>query len=102
MKFNLCNGKSWNDTENVLVATLCTQFGWKKDQFAHNIEQAHWENYKNPNSPIYGKFFSGKVAQGILESIIKANSDGETTIFASQKYSKKVQDQMSLLFLKRK
>ena len=78
MKFNLCNGKSWKDTENVLVTTLCTQFGWSKDQFAHNIEQPHLGNYKNPNSPIYAKFLSGKVAYGILESIIKANSEGKS------------------------
>ena len=37
------------------------------------MERAHRGNYKNPNSPIYAKFLSWKVAQGILESIIKAN-----------------------------
>ena len=41
VKFNLRNEKSWNDTENVLATTLCTQFGWNKDQFAHDIERAH-------------------------------------------------------------
>ena len=102
MKFNLHNEKSWNETENVLAATLCTRFGWKKDQFAHDIEQAHHGNCKNPNSPIYAKFLSWKVAQGILERIIKANRTGKITIFSSQNYSKKVQDQMNSLLLKRK
>ena len=102
VKFNLRNEKSWNDTENILATTLCTQFGWNKDQFVHDIERAHRGNYKNPNSPIYAKFLSWKVAQGVLESIIKANREGKITIFASQKYSKKVQDRMNSLLLKRK
>ena len=102
MKFNLHNEKSWNETENVLAATLCTRFGWKKDQFAHDIERAHRGNCKNPNSPIYAKFLSWKVAQGILERIIKAKRKGKITIFSSQNYSKKVQDQMNSLLLKRK
>ena len=102
VKFNLHNEKSWNDIENVLATTLCTQFGWNKDQFAHDIERAHRGNCKNPNSPIYAKFLSWKVAQDVLESIIKANREGQITIFASQKYSKKVQDGMNSLFLKRK
>ena len=71
MKFNLhrrnVNEKSWNDTENFLATILCTQFSRKKDQFAHNIEQVHRGNYKNPNSPIYAKFLSWKVAQGVLK-----------------------------------
>ena len=92
VKFNLHNEKSWNDIENVLATTLCTQFGWNKDQFAHDIERAHRGNCKNPNSPIYAKFLSWKVAQGVLESIIKANREGKITVFTSQKYSKKVQD----------
>ena len=74
VKFNLHNEESWNDTENVLATTLCTQFGWNKDQFARDID--------------YVKFLSWKVAHGILESIIKANREGKITIFASQKYSK--------------
>ena len=102
VKFNLHNEKSWNDTENILATTLCIQFGWNKNQFAHDIERAHRGNYKNPNSPIYAKFLSWKVAQGVLESIIKANSEVKITIFASQKYSKKVQDRMNSLLLKRK
>ena len=65
VKFNLRIEKSWKDTENVLVTTLCTQFGRNKDQFAHDIERAHRGNYKNPNSPIYVKFLSWKVAQGV-------------------------------------
>ena len=85
-----------------MATTLCTQFGWNKDQFTHDIEQAHSGNYKNPNSSIYAKFLSWKVAQGVLESIIKANSEVKITIFASQKYSKKVQDRMNSLLLKRK
>ena len=89
VKFNLRNEKSWNDTENVLPTTLCTQFGWNKGQFAQDMERAHRGNYKNPNSPIYAKFLSWKVAQGILESIVKANREGKITIFASQKYSKR-------------
>ena len=102
VKFNLRNEKSWNDTENVLATTLCTQFRWNKEQFAHDIEWAHCGNYKIPNSPIYAKFLSWKVAQGELESIIKANREGKITKFVSQKYPKKVQDQMNLLLLKRK
>ena len=95
VKFNLRNEKSWNDTENVLPTTLCTQFGWNKGQFAQDIERAHRGNYKNPNSPIYAKFLSWKVAQGVLESIIKANREGKITIFTSQRYSKKVPDRMN-------
>ena len=102
VKFNLRNEKSWNDTENILAITLCTQFGWNKDQFAHDIERAYCGNQKNPNSPIQAKFLSWKVAQGVLESILEANREGKITIFANQKYSKKVQDQMSSLLLKRK
>ena len=41
VKLNLRNEKSWNDTENVLATTLCTQFGWNKDQFVHDIIWAH-------------------------------------------------------------
>ena len=66
------------------------------------MERAHHGNYNNPNSPIYAKFLSWKVAQGILESIIKTNREGKITIFASQKYSKNVQDRMNSLLLKRK
>ena len=66
-----------------------------KDQFAHDIERAHRGNYKNLNSPVYAKFLSWKVAQSVSESIIKANREGKITIFVSQKYSKKVQDQMN-------
>ena len=102
VKFNLRNEKSWNDTESVLATTLCTQFGWNKDQFANGIERAHRGNYKNSNSPIYAKFLSWKVAQGVLKSIVKGNREGNITIFAIQKYSKKVQDQMNSLLLKRK
>ena len=102
VKFNLHNEKSWNDIENVLATTLCTQFGWNKDQFAHDIEPAHRGNCENPNSSIYAKFLSWKVAQDVLESIIKVNREGQITIFDSQKYSKKVQDGMNSLFLKRK
>ena len=72
-KFNLRNEKSWNDTKKFLATTVSTQFGWNKDQLAHDIEWAYRWNYKNPNYPIYVKFLSWKVAQGILESIIKAN-----------------------------
>ena len=85
-----------------MATSLCIQFSWNKDQFAHNIAWAHHGNYKNPNSPIYAKFLSWKVAQGILESIIKANREGKITIFTSQKYSKKVQDRKNSLLLKRK
>ena len=102
VKFNLRNEKSWNDTENVLATTLCTQFGWNKNQFPHDIERAHRGNYKNPNSPIYAKFLSWKVGQGVLESTIKGNRESKITIFASQKHSKKVQDRMNSLLLKRK
>ena len=51
---------------------------------------------------IYAKFLSWKIAQGILDSIIKANREGKITIFACQKYSKKVPDRMNSLLLKRK
>ena len=49
VKFNVLNQKSWNDSEKFLATTLCTQFGWNKDQFAHDIERAHRGNYNNPN-----------------------------------------------------
>ena len=102
VNFNFHNEKCWNNIENVLGTTVCTQFSWNKDQFAHDIEQAHRENYKSPNSPIYAKFLSWEVTQGLLESIIEANSEGKITIFARQKYSKKVRDRMNSLLLKRK
>ena len=92
VKFNFHNEKSWNDTENILATTLCIQFGWNKNQFAHDIERAHRGNYKNSNSPIYAKFLSWKVGQDVLESTIKGNRESKITIFASQKHSKKVQD----------
>ena len=44
VKFNLRNEKSWNDTQKVLVITLSTQFGWNKEQLAHDIERAHRRN----------------------------------------------------------
>ena len=102
VNFNLHNENSWNDTENILATTLCIQFGWNKNQFAHDIERAHRGNYKNPNSPIYAKFLSWKVGQDVLESTIKGNRESKITIFASQKHSKKVQDRMNSLLLKRK
>ena len=83
VKFNLRNEKSWNDTENILSTTLCTQFSWKKDQFAHDIERTHRGNYKNPYTPIYAKFLPWKVAQGALESIIKTNREGKIITFSS-------------------
>ena len=51
---------------------------------------------------IYAKYLSWKIAQGILESISKANREGKITIFTCQKYSKKVPDRMNSLLLKRK
>ena len=82
--------------------TLCYQFSWNTGQFAHNIKRTHSRNYKNRNSPIYTEFLSWKVSQGLLESIIKANREGKITTFPSQQYSKKMQDQMNSLLLKRK
>ena len=70
---NFRNEKSCNGNENILATTLCTKFGWNKDQFAHDIERAHRRNYKNLNSLIYVKFLYWKVAQAVLGSIIKAN-----------------------------
>ena len=101
VKFKLRNKNSWKDAENILATTLCTQLGWNKDHFPHDIERAHCGNYKNPNSPIYAKFLSWKVVQDVLESIVKANREGKITIFASQKYSKKAQDRMNSLLQKR-
>ena len=57
---------------------------------------------QNPNSLVYAKYLSWKVAQGALESIIKASRGGKITMFASQKYSKKVRDRMNSLLLKKK
>ena len=48
------------------------------------------------------KFLSQNIAQGVWESIITANMEGEITIFDSQKYSKKVQGWMNALLPKRK
>ena len=47
-------------------------------------------------------FLSWEVANGLRESIIKTNREGKITILASQKYSKKVQDRMNSLLLKKK
>lgn len=38
VKFDFGNEKSWNNTRNFLVISLCIQFCWNKDQFAHDIE----------------------------------------------------------------
>ena len=48
------------------------------------------------------KFLSQNIVQGVWESIITANMEGEITIFDSQKYSKKVQGWMNALLPKRK
>ena len=85
-----------------MATTLSTQFSWNKDQFLHDIDSAYQGNYKNPHSPIYVKFLSWKVTHGTLEKIMKAIREHKITIFASQKYSKKVQDQMNSLLLERK
>ena len=47
-------------------------------------------------------FLSWEVANGLRESIIKTNREGKIIILASQKYSKKVQDRMKSLLLKKK
>ena len=47
-------------------------------------------------------FLSWEVANGLRESIIKTNREGKIIILASQKYSKKVQDRMNSLLLKKK
>ena len=85
-----------------MATTLSTQFSWNKDQFLHDIDSAHQGNYKNPHSPIYVKSLSWKVTHGTLEKIMKAIREHKITIFVSQKYSKKVQDQMNSLLLERK
>ena len=55
-------------TPKIFWQPFCApRFSRKKDQFAHNIERVHRGNYKNPNSPIYAKFLSWKVAQGVLK-----------------------------------
>ena len=94
--------KIWNDTEDVLASTLCGYFGWNKDQFIHDTNRDHRGTYKNSNSPIYVKFISWKVAQSVMTSIISANRAGKLNIFASHKYSKRIQDKMNPQLLKRK
>ena len=47
-------------------------------------------------------FLSWEVANGLRESIIKTNREGKIIILVSQKYSKKVQDRMKSLLLKKK
>ena len=44
---------------------------------------------------------SWKVAQNVMTSIISAKRAGKLNIFASQKYSKKIQDKMNSQLLKR-
>ena len=94
--------KTWNDTENVLANTLCSYFGWNKDQLIHDTDRGHRGTYKNSNSPIYVKFMSWKVTQSVMTSIISANRAGKLNIFASHKYSKRIQDKMNPQLLKRK
>ena len=48
------------------------------------------------------KFLSRNIAQGVWETIIEANMEGEITIFDSQKYSKKVLGRMNALLPKKK
>ena len=62
----------------------------------------HRGKYKNSNSPICVKFMSWKVAQSVMTSIISANRAGKLNIFASQKFSKEIQDKMNSQLLKRK
>ena len=45
---------------------------------------------------------SWKVAQNVMASIISANRAGKLNIFASQKYSITIQDEMNSQLLKRK
>ena len=65
----------------------------------HTIQNRQIEKTTRVKIP---QFLSWEVTQGLLESIIKANSEGKITIFASQNYSKKVRDRMNSLLLKRK
>ena len=93
--------KTWNDTENVLANILCGYFGWNKDQFVHDTNRVHRGTYKDPNSPIYVTFMSCKVAQNVT-TIISVGRASKVNNFASQKYSKTIQDKMNSQFLKHK
>ena len=94
--------KTWNNTSHVLSISFCGLSGWNQNQFLSEIERAHSDDYKNPNSPIYLKFISQKVSQAVLDSIIRTNGSGQTNIFASQKYSDKVQKRMNRLLITRR
>ena len=50
--------KTWNNTSHVLSSSFCGLSGWNQNQFLCDIERAHSNDYKNPNSPIYFKFIS--------------------------------------------
>ena len=78
---------------------LCGLFGWNPNQFLSDIERAHRGDYKNPNSPIYVKFISWKIAQAVLDSIIRANRSRKKIFCASQKYSERVQTRMNRLLI---
>ena len=65
--------KTGSNTSHVLSSSLCGLFGWNPNQFLSDIERAHRRDYKNSNSPLYVKFISWKVAQAVLDSIIRAN-----------------------------
>ena len=65
--------KTWNNASHVHSSSLCGLFGWNPNQFLSDIERAHRRDYKNSNSPLYVKFISWKVAQAVLDSIIRAN-----------------------------
>ena len=61
VKFNLHNEKSWNDTENILATTLCIQFGWNKNQFAHDIERPLQESTRIQIPQFMLSFYLGKL-----------------------------------------
>ena len=88
-------GKTWNHTENLLANILCGYFGWIKDYFIPDTDRAHRGKFKNPNSQIYVPFMSWKFAQNKMTNIISANRADKLNIFAGQKYSKKIPDEMN-------
>ena len=61
VKFNLHNEKSWNDTEYILATTLCIQFGWNKNQFAHDIERPLQESTRIQIPQFMLSFYLGKL-----------------------------------------
>ena len=96
--------KDWNENRFSRSWRLgsIVNVGWNPNHFPSDIERVYRSDYKSPDSLIYVKFVSWKVSQAVLHNIIKVNRSRQTNIYASQRYSDKVQKRMNKLLITRK